>query len=89
MAFGMELHSKPTNDQLLNVLINREDVQSLIQRPGRIFQGPDGNRLAAITIQAQWRMYHQRQVLLKANVHDIDGLFSDPNLVSARPGARH
>ena len=79
MAFGMELHSKPTNDQLLNVLINREDVQSLIQRPGRIFQGPDGNRLAAITIQAQWRMYHQRQVRLRSRLRCWTGRLNWPH----------
>ena len=48
---------KPSNELLFDCIINKEDVSKLIKIPSRMFKGPRGPELAAITIQKNWRMY--------------------------------
>jgi len=48
---------KPANELLFDCIINKEDVSKVIKIPSRMFKGPRGPELAAITIQKNWRMY--------------------------------
>jgi hypothetical protein len=48
---------KPTNEQLFDCIENKDDVIKIIKIPSRMFKGPRGPELAAITIQKNWRMY--------------------------------
>jgi IQ domain-containing protein H len=41
---------KPANELLFDCIINKEEVSSLIKIPTRMFKGPGGPELAAITI---------------------------------------
>ena len=55
LAIEYELDKQPTQQDLLNVLLNLEDVRALISRPGRRYLGPDGEDVAATRIQSTWR----------------------------------
>jgi IQ domain-containing protein H len=48
---------KPTNVQLYDCIANKDDVSKIIKIPSRMFKGPRGPELAAVTIQKNWRMY--------------------------------
>jgi hypothetical protein len=48
---------KPGNELLFDCIINKEDVGKVIKIPSRMFKGPRGPELAAISIQKNWRMY--------------------------------
>ncbi len=48
---------KPSNEQLFDCIVNKDDVLKVIKIPSRMFKGPRGPELAAITIQKNWRMY--------------------------------
>ncbi|XP_052701435.1 IQ domain-containing protein H-like isoform X2 [Crassostrea angulata] len=65
LAMEFELERPPTVDDLLTVIINREDVEALIGRPGRRFKGPRGKDLAATRIQSSWRMFKDRSEYLE------------------------
>ena len=41
---------KPANELLFDCIINKEDVSKVIKIPSRMFKGPRGPELAAITI---------------------------------------
>jgi hypothetical protein len=41
---------KPANELLFDCIINKEDVSKHIKIPSRMFKGPRGPELAAITI---------------------------------------
>ncbi|XP_064651541.1 IQ domain-containing protein H-like isoform X2 [Lineus longissimus] len=60
LAQEFELEKTPTIDDLLSVIVNSEDVESLIKRPGRKFLGPDGQRKAATVIQSFFRRHRDR-----------------------------
>ena len=48
---------KPPNELLFDCIVNKEDVTKHVKIPSRMFRGPRGPELAAITIQKNWRMY--------------------------------
>jgi len=41
---------KPSNDLLFDCIVNKEEVGKIIKIPSRMFKGPKGPELAAITI---------------------------------------
>ncbi len=53
---GFELR-KPSNDLLFDCVVNKEEVGKHIKIPSRMFKGPKGPEIAAVTIQKNWRMY--------------------------------
>lgn len=48
---------KPTNEMLFDCIVNKDEVGKIIKIPSRMFKGPKGPELAAVTIQKNWRMY--------------------------------
>jgi IQ calmodulin-binding motif len=48
---------RPPNELLFDCIANKDDVSKVIRIPSRMFKGPRGPELAAITIQKNWRMY--------------------------------
>lgn len=46
---GQQL-DKPSNEELFDCIINKEEVSKFIKIPSRMFKGPRGAELAAITI---------------------------------------
>ncbi|KAK2189579.1 hypothetical protein NP493_102g04042 [Ridgeia piscesae] len=60
LALEFELEKPPTVQDLLTVIVNREDVENIIRRPGRRFMGPNGLHVAATIIQAMYRRYRDR-----------------------------
>jgi hypothetical protein len=44
------MRNKPANEQLFDCIANKDDVSKLIKIPSRMFKGPRGTELAAITI---------------------------------------
>ncbi|KAK7010096.1 IQ domain-containing protein H [Biomphalaria glabrata] len=65
LAMEYELEKSPSLAELLSVIINREDVEGIINRPGRKFQGANGKHLAAVKIQSCWRRYKERSQYLE------------------------
>ncbi|ELT97689.1 hypothetical protein CAPTEDRAFT_178180 [Capitella teleta] len=65
LSLEFELERPPTNADLLSVIVNREDVETLINRPGRRYVGHSGRDEAAKKIQATFRMYHDRSKYLE------------------------
>lgn len=41
---------KPSNDLLFDCIVNKEEVGKIIKIPSRMFKGPKGPELAAVTI---------------------------------------
>ena len=48
---------KPSNELLFDCIVNKEEVSKLIKIPSRMFKGPTGPEMAAVTIQKNWKMY--------------------------------
>jgi IQ domain-containing protein H len=48
---------KPGNELLFDCIANKDEVSKIIKIPSRMFKGPRGPELAAITIQKNWCMY--------------------------------
>ncbi|CAF1395000.1 unnamed protein product, partial [Didymodactylos carnosus] len=65
IAQTIEHEHKPTLEELLNVIINRDDVEEMIKRPGRRFIGPGGQSRAAIVIQSYWRCFRDRRAYVR------------------------
>ncbi|XP_013393394.1 IQ domain-containing protein H isoform X2 [Lingula anatina] len=65
LSLEYELDSQPTLDDLLSVIINKEDVESILKRPGRRYLGPDGEFAAATKIQATWKRFRDRRKYLE------------------------
>ncbi|CAH1796248.1 unnamed protein product [Owenia fusiformis] len=61
LSLEFELEHNPTVDDLLTVVVNREDVEAVIKRPGRRFMGPNGDHIAATKVQSLYRMYRDRK----------------------------
>ncbi|CAF4056524.1 unnamed protein product [Rotaria sp. Silwood2] len=62
LAQFIEIERKPTLEELLSTIINRDEVEKLIKQPGRRFLGKSGKERAAIIIQSCWRGFHIRRV---------------------------
>ncbi|XP_067827442.1 IQ motif-containing protein H isoform X2 [Heptranchias perlo] len=60
LSVVFELNSRPTWEQLLPALRNKDLVEEIIKRPGQQYKGPDGIEMAATKIQAIWRQYQGR-----------------------------
>ncbi|XP_067666806.1 IQ domain-containing protein H-like [Haliotis asinina] len=69
LSMEFELEMVPTVDDLLTVVVNREDVEAIIRRPGRRYLGYNGQEVAATHIQASWRRYKDRSVYLDYRRH--------------------
>ena len=41
---------KPSNEQLFDCIVNKDEVGKIIKIPSRMFKGPKGPELAAVTI---------------------------------------
>ncbi|XP_071965031.1 IQ domain-containing protein H-like [Antedon mediterranea] len=65
LALEYELEKDPSIPELLSVIINKDDVEALIRRPGRRYLGPRGTHVAASKIQSTWRRYKDRQAYLE------------------------
>ncbi|XP_069138728.1 IQ domain-containing protein H-like isoform X4 [Argopecten irradians] len=65
LSLEFELERAPSVDDLLTVIVNREDVEVLMNRPGRRYKGPNGKNVAATRIQSSWRMYRDRSEYLE------------------------
>jgi hypothetical protein len=65
LALQFELNSAPTVEDLLSVVVNREDVEALIKKPGQQYSGPNGKHMAATKIQATYRMHRDRAKYLE------------------------
>ncbi|CAF3362603.1 unnamed protein product [Rotaria socialis] len=65
LAQTVELEQKPTLEELLSTVINREDVEELIKKPGRRFFGSGGRERAAIAIQSFWRCFRDRRAYIR------------------------
>lgn len=46
-----------TMHELLDCVVNNEEINKVLKIPSRMFIGPNGKNLAAIKIQAFWRMF--------------------------------
>ncbi|CAF3409746.1 unnamed protein product [Rotaria sp. Silwood1] len=62
LAQFIEIERKPTLEELLSTIINRDEVEKLIKETGRRFRGKNGKERAAIIIQSCWRGFHARYV---------------------------
>ncbi|XP_074650955.1 IQ domain-containing protein H-like isoform X2 [Tubulanus polymorphus] len=60
LSYEYELEKLPTVDDLLGVIVNREDVEALMYKPGQKFLGIGGRDRAATVIQAMYRRYKDR-----------------------------
>lgn len=65
LAVEYELERAPGIHELLSVIVNKDDVEGLIFKPGRRFLGPNGNTVAATQIQSSWRRYRDRSHYLE------------------------
>ncbi|KAK7478399.1 hypothetical protein BaRGS_00030324 [Batillaria attramentaria] len=65
LAVEFELEKAPGIPELLSVIVNRDDVEAIIFKPGRRFMGPDGSNVAATQIQSSWRRYRDRSQYLE------------------------
>ncbi|CAL1540597.1 unnamed protein product [Lymnaea stagnalis] len=65
LSMEFELEKAPGNDELLNCIINREDVEAIINKPGRKYLGINGREMAATKIQSSWRRYRERSHYLE------------------------
>ncbi|XP_021362303.1 IQ domain-containing protein H-like isoform X2 [Mizuhopecten yessoensis] len=65
LSLEFELEKAPSVDDLLTVIVNREDVEVIMNRPGRRFKGPNGKNVAATRIQSSWRMFRDRSEYLE------------------------
>jgi hypothetical protein len=41
---------KPTNDDLFECIVNKDEIANLVKIPTRMFKGPKGPDLAAVNI---------------------------------------
>lgn len=57
VALSEEELTRPNNEELLDCLINRSQVEEQIKNPVKKFKGPSGPDLAAICIQKNWRRF--------------------------------
>lgn len=64
MAARYEIEITPTRDDLLNLVENADEVVLALSAPGRRFFGPNGEHVAAATIQATWRRHIARKIYL-------------------------
>ncbi|CAF0958808.1 unnamed protein product [Rotaria sordida] len=62
LAQSIEIERKPTLEELLSTIINRDDIEKLIKQPSRRFRGKNGKDRAAIIIQSCWRGFHARYI---------------------------
>ncbi|KAK3607906.1 hypothetical protein CHS0354_036732 [Potamilus streckersoni] len=69
LSLEFELEQAPTIDDLLSIIVNRDDVENIIFRPGRRFKGPNGQDVASAKIQATWKMYKERTQYLEYRRH--------------------
>eukprot|EP01047_Picozoa_sp_COSAG01_P039820 COSAG01_NODE_3312_length_6277_cov_34.667368_1_plen_825_part_00 len=46
---------KPTDEQLINTLVNRDQVLGMLSMPGQGYRGADGHDAAATAVQSAWR----------------------------------
>lgn len=65
LAVQFELEKAPGLPELLSVIVNREDVEAIVLKPGRRFMGPNGSVVAATQIQSAWRRYRDRSQYLE------------------------
>ncbi|UJR28036.1 hypothetical protein I4U23_009293 [Adineta vaga] len=65
LAQTIELEHKPTLDELLSAVLNREEVEELVKRIGRRFVGSGGKDRAAIAIQSYWRRFRDRRAYIR------------------------
>ncbi|XP_053405574.1 IQ domain-containing protein H-like isoform X3 [Mercenaria mercenaria] len=65
LAEEFELERPPSIDDLLSCIVNRDDVENIIFKPGRRFKGPNGRDIASAKIQATWKMYRERSTYLE------------------------
>ncbi|CAF0827492.1 unnamed protein product [Adineta ricciae] len=65
LAQTVELEHKPTLDELLSAVLNREEVEELVKRIGRRFVGSGGKERAAVAIQAYWRRFRDRRAYIR------------------------
>ena len=56
---------KPTSEDLYDTIINKEELSELIKIPSRMFKGPKGPEVAAVTIQKNWRRYKARSAYVQ------------------------
>ncbi|XP_060116222.1 IQ domain-containing protein H [Heteronotia binoei] len=59
-----EFHQRPTREELLSVIKNKEVVRKLLNRPGQRYKGQNGVQAAATKIQATWRCYRFRKAYI-------------------------
>ncbi|PVD19960.1 hypothetical protein C0Q70_20454 [Pomacea canaliculata] len=64
LSIEYELEKAPSISEFLSVIVNREDVEAIISKPGRRFLGPNGQNMAATHIQSTWRRYRERSQYL-------------------------
>ncbi|XP_059161513.1 IQ domain-containing protein H-like isoform X2 [Physella acuta] len=65
LALEYELEKSPGIAEMLCVIINREDVEAIINKPGRKYMGANGRVMAATKIQSLWRRYRERSQYLE------------------------
>ncbi|KAL4227848.1 hypothetical protein ACF0H5_013286 [Mactra antiquata] len=65
LAEEFELERPPGIEDLLSCIVNRDDVENVIFKPGRRFKGPNGRDIASAKIQATWKMYRERSTYLE------------------------
>lgn len=65
LALEYELEKPPSVVELLSVIINRDDVENIINKPGRQFKSTSGQDVAATRIQSAWRMFKDRTEYLE------------------------
>lgn len=65
LAEEFELERAPGIEDLLSCIVNRDDVENIIFKPGRRFKGPNGRDIASAKIQATWKMFRERSSYLE------------------------
>ena len=61
VELARESLDRPTKEQMLDCVTNKDDVSKLIKIPKRMFKGPEGPILAATVLQKNFRMYKARE----------------------------
>ncbi|XP_076101914.1 IQ domain-containing protein H-like isoform X2 [Mytilus galloprovincialis] len=65
LALEFELEKAPSIREILSVVINRDDVENIINKPGRQYRSSSGQDIAATRIQSAWRMFRDRSEYLE------------------------
>ncbi|XP_071476565.1 IQ domain-containing protein H-like [Diadema antillarum] len=65
LAIEYELNRPPSKEIILSMVMNIDDVTTIMKQPGQRFLASDGQHMAVCKIQATWRMHKDRTAYLE------------------------